>query len=58
LSEAEYDELVLDLVNYLVYVGEPSRLKSESIGRWVLAFLAVLFIFVYLLKKEYWRDVH
>lgn len=58
LSEAEYDTLVLDLVNYLVYVGEPSRLKSESIGRWVLAFLAVLFVFVYLLKKEYWRDVH
>ncbi|MGS2718997.1 cytochrome c1 [Paraglaciecola aestuariivivens] len=58
LSAAEYDKAVLDLVNYLVYIGEPSRLESESIGRWVMVFLLVLFILVYLLKKEYWRDVH
>lgn len=58
LNAADYDKAVLDLVNYLVYVGEPTRLKSEAIGRWVLMFLVVFFIFVYLLKKEYWRDVH
>lgn len=58
LSAGEYDQAVLDLVNYLVYTGEPSRLEAESLGRWVLAFIAVLFIFVYLLKKDYWRDVH
>ncbi len=58
LSAAEYDKAVLDLVNYLVYIGEPSRLKSESIGRWVMVFLLVLLVLVYLLKKEYWRDVH
>ncbi|TRY31900.1 cytochrome c1 [Aliiglaciecola sp. M165] len=58
LSPEEYDKAVLDLVNYLVYVGEPGRLKLESIGRWVIAFIVVLFFFVYLLKKEYWRDVH
>lgn len=58
MNAAEYDEAVLDLVNYLVYVGEPSRLKLESIGRWAIMFVVVLFIFVYLLKKEYWRDVH
>ncbi|WJG08705.1 cytochrome c1 [Aliiglaciecola sp. LCG003] len=58
LSPEEYDAAVLDLVNYLVYVGEPGRLKLEAIGKWVLAFIVVLFIFVYLLKKEYWRDVH
>jgi ubiquinol-cytochrome c reductase cytochrome c1 subunit len=58
LSADEYDSTVLDLVNYLVYVGEPSRLQSESIGRWVIVFLLVLLVFVYLLKKEYWRDVH
>ncbi|MCP4324603.1 MAG: cytochrome c1, partial [Alteromonadales bacterium] len=27
-------------------------------GIWVLAFLFVLFIVSYLLKKEYWRDIH
>ncbi|MBL4630373.1 MAG: cytochrome c1 [Paraglaciecola sp.] len=58
LSTAEYDTAVLDLVNYLVYIGEPSRLESESIGRWVMIFLLVLLVLVYLLKKEYWRDVH
>jgi ubiquinol-cytochrome c reductase cytochrome c1 subunit len=58
LSAVEYDNAVLDLVNYLVYVGEPSRLQSESIGRWVMIFLLVLLVLVYLLKKDYWRDVH
>jgi ubiquinol-cytochrome c reductase cytochrome c1 subunit len=58
LSAPEYDKAVLDLVNYLVYVGEPSRLQSESIGRWVMIFLLVLLVLVYLLKKDYWRDVH
>lgn len=58
LSAAEYDKAVLDLVNYLVYIGEPSRLESESIGRWVMIFLLVLLVLVYLLKKDYWRDVH
>lgn len=58
LSSDEYDQAVLDLVNYLVYTGEPTRLESEAIGRWVLVFIFVLFVFVYLLKKEYWRDVH
>jgi ubiquinol-cytochrome c reductase cytochrome c1 subunit len=58
LSEDEYDKAVLDLVNFLAYIGEPSRLEAESIGRWVIVFILVLFVFVYLLKKEYWREVH
>lgn len=58
LNEEEYDNAVRDLVNYLVYVGEPNRLNLEKTGKWVIAFIFVLFIFVYLLKKEYWRDVH
>ena len=58
LSADEYDQAILDLVNFLVYTGEPARLKAESIGRWALIFCVVLFVFVYLTKKEYWRDVH
>jgi len=58
LSAAEYDTAVLNLVNYLVYIGEPSRLQSEEIGRWVMIFLLVLLVLVYLLKSDYWRDVH
>ncbi len=58
LTPEEYDQAVNDLVNYLEYVGEPSKLDSHRIGTWVLVFLAVFFVFIYLLKKEYWRDVH
>ena len=47
LSPEEYDKAVLDLVNFLVYTGEPSRLTSEKIGKWVLVFIIVLFIFVF-----------
>jgi ubiquinol-cytochrome c reductase cytochrome c1 subunit len=58
LTPEQFDAVVRDLVNYLVYVGEPTRLESEKIGTWVLIFLAIFFVFIYLLKKEYWRDVH
>lgn len=58
LSADEYDKAILDLVNFLQYTGEPARLQSESIGRWVLVFILVFFIFALLTKKEYWRDVH
>lgn len=58
LSPEEYDQAVLDLVNFLEYTGEPTRLASERIGKWVLIFILVLGIFVYLLKKDYWREIH
>jgi ubiquinol-cytochrome c reductase cytochrome c1 subunit len=58
LSVAEYDKLVADLVNYLVFMGEPARMQRMQIGYAVLIALSVLFVLVYLLKKEYWKDVH
>ncbi|GAB4358004.1 MAG: cytochrome c1 [Gammaproteobacteria bacterium] len=58
LSAAEYDAAVRDLVNFLSYVGEPVQNKRRQLGMWVIAFLVVFFILAYLLKKEYWRDVH
>ncbi len=58
MSPDEYDQAVADIVNFLEYTGEPSKLESHKIGKWVLIFIAVLFVFVYLLKKEYWREVH
>jgi len=57
LNAEEYDAAIRDLVNYLEYVGEPSRLKSESIGRNVLIYIVIFFVLALLLKKEYWRDV-
>jgi len=56
-SAAEYDATVRDLVNFLVYIGEPAASDRKAIGIVVLFVLGVLFIFAYLLKKEYWKDV-
>lgn len=58
LNEQEYADTVNDLVNFLVYMGEPAKLKRYTVGGWVMVYLIVLLFVVYLLKKEYWRDVH
>jgi len=58
LSEQEFDRLVNDLVNFLIYVGEPVKLERESMGKYVLFFISMFLVIAYLLKKEYWQDVH
>ncbi|TAH52643.1 MAG: cytochrome c1 [Betaproteobacteria bacterium] len=58
LSVAEYDKSVADLVSFLVWAGEPMAEKRKSIGTWVLIFLAGLFVLSYVLKKNYWKDIH
>lgn len=58
LSVADYDKMVGDLVNYLVYMGEPAKLVRTKLGVFVLLFLVVLLGVSYALKKEYWKDVH
>ena len=57
LSQVEYDMATRDLVNFLVYMGEPAAHDRKAIGIVVLFFLGILFIVTYLLKKEYWKDV-
>jgi ubiquinol-cytochrome c reductase cytochrome c1 subunit len=56
-TPVQYDATVRDLVNFLVYVGEPSASSRRSIGIVVLFVLGVVFIFAWLLKREYWKDV-
>jgi ubiquinol-cytochrome c reductase cytochrome c1 subunit len=56
-SLTEYDTTVRDLVNFLVYASEPAAMSRKTIGIWTLFVLGVLFIFAYLLKREFWRDV-
>jgi ubiquinol-cytochrome c reductase cytochrome c1 subunit len=57
-SKEKYDADMRDLTNFMVYLGEPAKLVRYKIGIYVLIFLAVFLIFAYLLKKEYWKDVH
>jgi ubiquinol-cytochrome c reductase cytochrome c1 subunit len=57
-SAVQYDTTVRDLVNFLVYVGEPAANSRKRIGIVALFVLGILFIFAYALKKEFWKDVH
>lgn len=54
----DYDAVVADLVNYLVYMGEPAKLVRYKLGFIVVGFLLVLFVLVYALKREIWKDIH
>jgi ubiquinol-cytochrome c reductase cytochrome c1 subunit len=58
MTAQQYDESMRDLTNFMVYVGEPAKLVRYRIGIFVLAFLAIFLVVAYLLKKEYWKDVH
>jgi len=58
LSDVEYERLVRDLVNYLVYMGEPAQVARKALGVRVLMFLALFFVIAYMLKKNYWKDIH
>ena len=58
LKPEEYDQFVRDTANFLDYAGEPVKAKRQSMGVFVTLFLLVFFVFAYLLKKEYWKDVH
>lgn len=55
---AEYDAMVGDLVNYLVWMGEPAQVQRKQLGLIVLIFLAFFFVVAYYLKKEFWKDIH
>ena len=58
LDETEYDKVIRDIVTFMAYMAEPVKMERQRLGIWVLLFLAVLFVFAYLLKKEYWKDIH
>ena len=55
---AQYDAMMSDLVNYLVWMGEPAKMQRQQLGLMVLGFLAIFFVVAYYLKKEFWKDVH
>ncbi len=58
MTTEEYDTFVADLVNFMVYVAEPVQVERRNMGWKVLLYLVIFFVFAYLLKKEYWRDIH
>lgn len=58
MTAEQYDAFARDLTAFLAYAGEPIKLERQRLGIWVLLFLAVFFVAAYMLKKEYWKDVH
>jgi ubiquinol-cytochrome c reductase cytochrome c1 subunit len=54
----QFDQTVRDITTFLEYAGEPAALQRQSLGVWVILFLAFFTFLAWLLKKEYWRDVH
>lgn len=58
LSPAEFDKAISDLVGFMVWMGEPQQEFRRTLGFGVLAFLLLLFVLAYALKKEYWKDIH
>lgn len=57
-SPQEFEETARDIAAFLEYAGEPAKLKRKGIGVWVILFLVLFTLIAYLLKAEYWRDVH
>lgn len=53
----QFDQMVTDITAFLSYTAEPYRAERMYIGVWVLLFLSIFFVFAYLLKREYWKDV-
>ena len=58
VSAEEFDRTVRDITAFLQYVGEPAALKRSTVGLWVVLFLAFFTFLAWLLKQEYWSDVH
>ena len=58
MSAAEFDQVARDLSAYLTYISEPMKLERQRMGIWVILFLTVFTFLAYLMKKEWWKDVH
>ncbi|HBV21121.1 MAG TPA: cytochrome c1 [Nitrosomonas sp.] len=58
MTVPEYDQYVADLVNYLVYIGEPAANDRKRLGIMVMIFLFGMLGLTYALYREYWKDIH
>lgn len=58
MSQHQYNVMIHDLVNFLAYISEPSKLERMALAKWVLLYLFIFFLVAYPLKKAFWKDVH
>lgn len=57
LTPAAFDATINDVVNFLDYAAQPYRDKQHKLGMVVLIFLGIFILLIYVLMKEYWKDV-
>lgn len=57
-NSQEFDNDMQALTSFLEYVGEPAIIQREGLGVWVILYLALLTFLLWMLKHEYWKDVH
>lgn len=57
MTPAEFDQMTLDIVNFLTYAAEPFAVKQERLGFWVLGYLLILLVLMVFLKKAYWKKI-
>lgn len=57
MPPAEFNDMVKDLVSYMVYMSEPAKMQRMTYGPYVLGFILFFTVLMFFLKKEYWRDI-
>lgn len=58
MTPDEYKAFVADITNFMAYAAEPGKAHRIGVGFKVLIYLFLLLVLTYLLKKEFWKDVH
>jgi len=58
MSAPEYDAAAYDLVNFLAYMADPSKLERERLGWMVFIFLGIFFVVSWLYTRELHKDIH
>ncbi len=58
MDEKEFQKFVADTVNFMAYAAEPGVLTRVGTGVKAILFLMLFTVLAYLLKREYWKDVH
>lgn len=57
MAPAEFNEMIKDLVSYMVYMSEPAKMQRMAYGPYVLGFMLLFTVLMFFLKKEYWRVI-
>lgn len=56
-SPAEFNLMIMDIVNYLNYAAEPTKQEREEMGIWVISYLFILWLVLMALNHLYWKKI-